>query len=845
MRKADRLDAILGYVARIDAGVDEPLPADLLAQPYSLYEFAKQWRVRAAARGGAPAPPALAPGYLSPERLYLPQRRAISVALGYFISGGDARFVEKPKLAPTAPVEDAPPKELAKLGARKIAHAVDEPLFQLQSLPCGIGKTAILWWISILTGRTACVITRSSSLAVDFVRMVLHDTGTEHYAPVYLLRAHCSSEKKPELPDHNILSDVDVGAFKTHLLENRIGIVVADIYMGQAFDNASAARTKMQRIAHSLCWDVLALDEFDALMSEQSRRTLLDGLEAEALPEDCEIDGVHAVSTKRRYPISYQNAIGMSGTLERTDGAEQRVREMAPITYSVRAIELEQQGFLAPSVLRVVRCALPDSPEFTWVAESVRAIERPEACPSKYAMLDQLVGFFCGFLSLKVMVFGESKHVFAPAEGLFPHGVNIIGDSHTDGLRAAAVRQFKARVSADQLPLWNTTQVCSVGADFDDCKVVVLLHTHGSANMMRQRMGRATRVCERRKDGTSKTHCYMFQLVGRNEEGAECIRARAPGPMDAPPLLPKGSADIYERFFDDGMAYKLLLVDDHALVAKMKAYVMNVGCVYSGERVDGGGDGMPLERVVATTMLDAAPGKNDAVLYHMVQQTLHKALATKHKSCPKAFKKVFHSNRLFREKTEARAANDAQAAERRYAAECVKVKASRYRALATGRHLPALPTRPTASSAGSSNGSAGVWTATSRFPPPELDPLQNCCIGTPKSQQPSKGHGKRAHETVEPPPLLLDALVHLFKAAGRPVERDAQAVWTEVCDLRDRVEVARDAWNAEREGWRKGLLEVINTMMQCAEEGAELPLIGEEVKFLLDEQPQAPAESAP
>jgi hypothetical protein len=401
------------------------------------------------------------------------------------------------------------------------------------------------------------------------------------------------------------------------------------------------------------------------------------------------------------------------------------------------------------------------------------------------------------------------------------------------------MQTFKARVNADQLPLWNTTQVCSVGANFDDCKVVVLLHTHQSANLLRQRMGRGARVCERREDGTSKMHCYFFHLVGRNEEGTPWIRARAPGPMDAPPP-PDGARTLYKRFFDDGMAYKLLLVDDHALVAKMKAYATNVGCVYSGERVDGG---VPLERVVATTMLDAAPGKNDAVLHHVVQQTLHKAFATE-KNCPKAFEMVFHTNRLFRSKTAARAADEARAAERRHAEQCKKVRASRERALGTGRPLPAFPAPPQPLAAGSSKNAAAKWTATSRTPPEELKPVNNCVIRKPKPQQASKSRGKRARETAEPAPLLLDALVTTFKAAGRPVERDPQAVWTEICDLRDRVEAARDEWNAEREGWRKGLLEVINTMMACTEEGAELPLIGEEVRFLLDEQPQAPAASA-
>lgn len=827
---AERVERILEYVKKLDAsgGVDTPpLPVDLLAMDVSLWSYVRQYRQLAPENAREPP---LVDGYLSPDRLYAPQCRAIAIAVGYIISKGDKRFVEQPALS-CADCAATSKKQAVPLGARQLAHPVSAPLAQLMSLPCGMGKTAIILWVSILTSRTILIITKTYDLAVDFVRFILHDTRIARYASVKLLRSQGEQAKKHDIPSHHVLNDADTSVYASHLVDFNVGIAVSDVFLGQSFEKAAHKRLKLQEKTHQQWWDMVALDEFHELMSSQHRQTLLDGLEADAALEDCMLSNESTVSTRRRYKMRYSYLIGMSGTLKRADGAERLVRTFAPITYSVRAIELERLRFLAPSVLRIVVCSVPDTAEFSWVSRAVRRMERPDVCPSKYAMLDMLIGFFCGFLQLKVMVFGENKHVFAPAEAMFPHALNIFGDSHTDAPRAELLRKFKERVNVDTLPLWNTTQVCSVGADVDDCAVVISLHSNSSANTLKQRQGRCTRVGARSLcDALS--NCYFFDLLSKNE--LAFVSGLSPGPVEH-----NTDADMrarYQRFFDDGMAHKLIVVHDVDLVAKMRAYVRDVGCVYDGTRVDGGGS-IPLERIVDSSLLHASAPSNDAVLHHVVVQLMHKALATKFRCFEKAFRKVFFHSRLIKSK------RDSSAAERQVKRKQKAEKAhsdwlkARVKALERGHPLPPPP-EATTTAASRAADAAEEWTPDCGTPPPYFEPTFNCFLTVPR-----KAGGKEKAKVQEPPILLMDVLVETFAAAGQPVEATPRAVWDAVEALRQRVEAQRAAWNAERTTWRKHLIAMIDLATDAVDDASHAPVIEAHCRFLVDEQPPIPPDT--
>jgi len=821
MEKTDdesaRVERILAYVAELDAGVDAPLPVDLLKMEFSLYTYVEQYRQLAPASKRGPA---LMEGYLSPGCLYPPQRRAIAVAVGYIVSNGDPRFVEQPVLSEdvSAPTSK---KHVVPLGSRQLAHPVKSPLAQLMSLPCGMGKTAIILWVCILTSRTILIITKTYDLAVDFVRFIITDTKIADYAPVKLLRSQGESSKRHDIPPHHIINDAETSVYASHLLDFNVGIAVSDVFLGQSFEKAAHKRLKLQQKTHQLWWDILAMDEFHELMSEQHRETLLEGLEADAALEDCTIDNKSTVSTRRRYKLRYSYMIGMSGTLKRTDGAEQRVRTFAPITYSVRAIQLEQLRFLSPSVLRVVICRLPDTPEFTWVTQAVKRTERAEICPSKYACLDMLIGFFCGFLQMKVMVFGENKHVFAPVEGMFPHALNIYGDSHTDGPRADLLRNFKAKVNAQQLPLWNTTQVCSVGADVDDCAVVISLHSNSSANTLKQRQGRCTRIGQATTGGRRPSHCYFFDLLSNKEYSwVSGLKTGSVVNNSNPDMRAR-----YQRFFDDGMAYKLLVVEDVDLVAKMRAYVKDRGCVYDGMRIDGG-EAIPLDRVVDSPLLCVSPFSNDAILYHLVQQLFHKALSTKY-CCDTAFDHVFFFSKLVLARRAGSHANSHNGKLQAYHRAVEAWKKARLRALHQRKTLPPPPVLPSTSTR---TADANDWLPNSTEPPPFFFPTFNCFMTTPKK-------ASKTSKNKQEPVLLLDALVETFVGAGQPVAVDPKSVWTAMQALRLRVEEQREKWNAERTAWRTHLLELIEIAAEATPDSQTAPLIEAHCTFLVDEQP--------
>mgnify|MGYP006165586443 CR=1 FL=1 len=570
----NRIPAILNHTARLNGSVDAmagggggdnvPLDVNLLACPGSMWASARDQRDLF---GDVKRPP-LMQGKFDAVNLYVTQRCAIARAVAYFLTGSDEFVVT----AKSTKNESAPIDMKTTLGKRCRLEAFDDVVGQIMGLAPGAGKTAILVWVCVLCSSNALVLVQNGEQALQFTEMIYKHTNIGRYFDVILLDPTNRAQGKAAIPLYAIKNVSDGRPF----LPRGCGIVITDQYMYKSAEMATDERLKLKtRLMGGGRWDLVALDECDAVFAPELRETFLYGTIGPALPEDSQ-----RPTEKRHYRLMFGKMLAVSGTPNRPDAAgDADLHSLGPVTYHVKSKDLEKLGYLARSTHRIVRCGIRDGKAIDdWLATALNDFDFSTVSADKLRVLEHIVRLHLTF-GHKLMIFTEYMADLGVVERMFPGCFAVSGDTGgTKNGRDQLFDEFKMPVAPGHRQLWATTSINKIGADVPDLDVVIVVRGKESSAHMRQVAGRASR------NGTRRS--FFYDLVDVNE----CVWASAQTSGEAFKKTNGVPTTVrYDWFVNDGYENDMIVVDGDKLIEQMRAYLSDLngggGVKLDGERV--------------------------------------------------------------------------------------------------------------------------------------------------------------------------------------------------------------------------------------------------------------------
>lgn len=767
--------------------------------------------------------PALVRGKFAWTNLYAMQKVALIRITGYFVSGGDERWIveqAEPMHSTEATSDDAAAALALPPGARDAAVA-SRRLAQLQSLACGIGKTAVIIWTAILGGMNAMVVTKKREQAQEIVRVLYTQTNISRYFPVLLVRPNAGADgtvgnaKLAGIPCTAIVTD-QPGVNAGHLLSSGgSGFVVLDAFMFAQLDPhvASKMRVPLHAFLFASCrWSTVIFDEVHSVMTAKAQVAFRHGIVA-ATPRD-----PSGTAQNRRFPLMYDKLLAVSGTLHRNDGdGMDFLRSMGPVTYRVGSKKLEDCGLLSKSAISVVLC---DDDEQHWSHPFLERSGEHGISIAKMKAVERIVRFHLAF-GHKIMVFSEQKKHFGFLERLFPGAIALCGDSsRTASERDRAFCVFKQPATPGHPLRYVTTKLYEEGADDPSLHVGIQFAGWESPAQFKQRVGRTSR--------NETTHCWFYDVVGRHELGRDGWPAAATIGQPATAL----ATTRYKLLIDDGYGDAIKVLGANALAARQRAYLHEAGVAY---------DGVPIE-VDVDAVMSLGFDDDDVALDHMVALAWHGACP----SADAAYSTVFFDTAsqlrrggLQKGTAEQKAAQAVARAQKKQAEKLRKAIGAPARGAA--RKRPLVGATPGASSAA---GAAASSSAPAEPAPPNAMgvvpttyPVELPLALPPQFQATAtkrvKAKGGATAVAAVAPPRLTDAVRAMFAARGRPLDADADdaAVWAEVCALRARAWTARRASTTTIMDIAYTVLGVASDLKETVEDDG-VPTVGDGCGFL-------------
>lgn len=817
-KSSERLAALREYVNQMDAGQNLPLPMELLAMPHSMYATIECIRRMAEVTdANDPSYPAAVNGVFAPENLYAIQKIALVRAIAYVISNGSEEWVvDEQHEEPSPDASETHDLNPYPTGRRCIDHQKNaSPVAQLQALPCGIGKTTVIVYFAMLTGRSALILTKTRDQAQDIVRFILNRTNIRLYFDVKYFKANLSDDvamEKEHARDNGIkATDVLSAAMPNalHVLANGAGILVCDAFLSTMTGAGAKNRIDLARAVLMSRWNTMVVDEVDAVMAPQGRLPFTNGVALYTADED----KVASAETPDRhyYRAMFDYFLGVSGTLFRRDSTGGDVlRAFGRTTYSQTAVAMEERGLLAKLAFRVVRCGGPLA-NAHWtraMAHRLREVKAPACSVAKLVVVEQLVKFF-RLHGMKVMIFTEHKLEFGMLQTLFgDDAIFVCGAVGEVDDRDEKIIDFLRPVSKSSRTVLCSTAIAGTGFDCPELFVVILLKSNSSGSTIRQRCARSGRAL--------KPRCLAFDIVDYDEhdwvpnaESGLALKDCIPG--------------RYDQFFADGYTHQMQVVDAPQLLDDLRDYVTRRGIVYNGVRLDQHVDVKPF--IFSSPLLNL-DGEN--VLMHLIRMLWLSAL----ERAAQKYASVFADCVDVRSQTCRNEEAERERVAKREAA------ARKQRAKRLGKLLTQGGRRDLAAS--SSAAPKPKPTSQSRTVVSDLDAIpvefmakshatcgKACWTDLSAERRKRKKHEDEA--SAVPIPKLIDAVAEAFATAGyeRPVGE--QAIWEAVKALRKRTNAERAAHNQAFNELRDDIFAAVDDMKSVH---PNPPLLGMECCFL-------------